>query len=253
MLLHSQIIGTGRPLIILHGFLGMGDNWRTLGNQFAKLGFQVHLIDARNHGRSFHSEYFRYKYMVCDLVHYCEHHKLEHIYVIGHSMGGKTAMFFAVNFPELLSKLVVVDVSPRAYPQHHQIILKGLSSLDFSKIKTRQSAENVLSKYIKDASVLQFLLKNLYWKSKDELALRIYLPALIKNIDEIGKALDVDTFYDGEVLFLKGENSDYIETSDVVLLKSHFPKSKIRTISNAGHWLHAENPSELYEYVKEFL
>jgi len=253
MLLHSQIIGAGRPLVILHGFLGMGDNWRTLGNQFAKLGFQVHLVDARNHGRSFHSEYFSYPLMVSDLVHYCEHHKLEHIYLLGHSMGGKTAMFFAVKFPELVSKLIIADVSPKAYPKHHQIILKGLSSLDFATIKTRQAAENALSKYIKDPPTLQFLLKNVYWKSKDELALRIYLPALIKNIDEIGKALAVNTTYEGEVLFLKGENSTYIETEDKPLLKSHFPRSIIRTVSNAGHWLHSENSSEFYDYVAEFV
>lgn len=253
MLLHSQIIGAGRPLVILHGFLGMGDNWRTLGNQFAQLGFQVHLVDARNHGRSFHSEYFSYPFMVSDLADYCGYHNLEQIFLLGHSMGGKTAMFFAVKFPELVSKLIIADVSPKAYPQHHQIILKGLSSLDFSKIKTRQAAQNVLSKYIKDLPTLQFLLKNVYWKSKDELALRIYLPALIKNIDEIGKALAANTTYGGEVLFLKGEHSEYIKTEDEQLLKSHFPRSIIRTVSNAGHWLHSENSSEFYEYVKEFL
>lgn len=253
MLLHSQIVGEGRPLVILHGFLGMGDNWRTLANKISELGFQVHLIDARNHGRSFHSDHFSYMYMVSDLVQYCEHYDLEKISIIGHSMGGKTAMLFSIYFPELISKLVVVDISPRSYPEHHQKILSGLSSLDFGEIKTRQEAEDVLSDHIKEKSIRQFLLKNLYWKTKGKLALRINLPVLIKNIREIGKSLPTNTTFEGEVLFLKGESSSYVEAADEKLIKIHFPGSKIAVVSRAGHWLHSENPSEFYDYLKEFL
>ncbi|MFT5079357.1 MAG: esterase, partial [Patiriisocius sp.] len=130
MLLHSKIIGTGKPLVILHGFLGSGDNWKTLGNKFAEDGFQVHLVDQRNHGKSFHSDDWSYEIMVADLKAYCDHFKLESIDLLGHSMGGKTAMAFAVAFPEMLHKLVIADIGPKAYPSHHQDILKALGSLD---------------------------------------------------------------------------------------------------------------------------
>lgn len=253
MLLHSQIIGEGKPLIILHGFLGMGDNWRTLANRISELGFQVHLVDARNHGRSFHSDEFSYEIMVEDLIDYCRHYDLDKMVLLGHSMGGKTAMNFAVKYPDMISKLVIVDISPREYPLHHQIILRGLESINLSIVKTRQDADEALARYIKEGSIRQFLLKNLYWKSKGQLALRMNLPALIRNIDEIGKPLPANAAFNGDVFFLKGERSNYIESADELLIKKHFPQSKITVISNAGHWLHAENPSEFYVYLKEFL
>ena len=135
MLLHSNIIGKGTPFVILHGFLGMSDNWKTLGMQFSEAHFQVHLLDQRNHGHSFHSEEFNYDVLVEDLKHYCEAHHLEKIILLGHSMGGKTAMLFATKYPNLVSKLIVVDISPRFYPVHHDGILNGLCALDFDKIK----------------------------------------------------------------------------------------------------------------------
>ncbi len=253
MLLHSKIIGEGNPFIILHGFLGMGDNWKTLGKRFSENDFQVHIVDQRNHGRSFHSKDFSYSHMVEDLKKYCDYHKLDQIVLLGHSMGGKTAMKFAGTYPKIVSKLIVADISPKAYPLHHQVILEALSALDFSFVKTRKVAEDVLSKYIKEVSMRQFLSKNLYWKYKDELALRINLPVLIENIEEVGRSLDKELVFKGDTLFLKGENSGYIETTDEILIKKHFPKAKIKTISKTGHWLHAENPLEFYSRVMEFL
>ena len=135
MILHSNIFGEGKPFIILHGFLGMGDNWKTLGRQFSELGFHIHLVDQRNHGRSFHSEDFDYDILAQDLKTYCETHNLEDIILLGHSMGGKTAMNFATKYPEYVNRLIVADISPRYYPVHHDAILEGLSSLDFSILK----------------------------------------------------------------------------------------------------------------------
>lgn len=162
-ILHSKIIGHGQPLLILHGFLGMGDNWKTLGNRFAE-EYQVHLIDQRNHGRSFHSDEFDYELMVEDLLNYIDHHHLENINLIGHSMGGKTAMLFAVNHPERVHKLIVADIGPKYYPSHHEQILNGLNAIDFTQQRSRNEIEEVLENYIPEMGIRQFLLKNVYRK-----------------------------------------------------------------------------------------
>lgn len=253
MILHSQILGSGKPFVILHGFLGMSDNWKTLGIRWSEAGYEVHLLDQRNHGRSFHSDEFSYEVMAEDLKKYCEEHNLKEIILLGHSMGGKVAMQFAVTYPKMVSKLIVADIGPKAYPPHHQDILKALSQLDFSKIKSRGEAEDILSEYIKDDGTKLFLLKNLYRKNKDELALRINLPVLSGKIEEVGVSLPESAVFRGDTLFLGGEKSGYIEPIDELLIKKHFPNAKIRTISKAGHWLHAENPDEFYDNVMNFL
>ncbi len=253
MKLHSQIYGSGTPFIILHGFLGMGDNWKTLGNRFAEVGYEVHLVDQRNHGRSFHDDVFTYAAMAADLKEYVAEHNLQHIILLGHSMGGKTAMEYATQYPEDVEALIVADIAPKNYPQHHQDILKALSMLDFSSITSRGDADKVLAGYIKEKGIRQFLLKNLYWKEKGVLALRMNLPVLTREVAAVGVALENDRSYEGKTLFLGGEHSGYIEPMDEVLIRKHFPKAKVVEISNAGHWLHAENPDEFYENVINFL
>lgn len=253
MVLHSQIIGNGIPFVILHGFLGSGDNWKTLGNKFAEAGYNIHLVDLRNHGHSFHSEEFDLMVMSKDILEYCEHYKLEKIILLGHSLGGKVAMEFAVQHAEKISKLVIVDISPKAYPLHHQEILLALEKLNFTKIKSRGEAETELSKTIKDEGTLLFLLKNLYWKSKGQLGLRLNLPVLKNKISEIGKPLRKRAIFNGETLFLRGENSDYILDSDKKIIQQNFSNAIIETLPKAGHWLHAENPAGFYEIVMDFL
>jgi len=252
-LLHSQIMGEGRPLIILHGFLGMGDNWKTLGKQFALEGFQVHLVDQRNHGRSLHANEFSYELMAKDLHEYIMHHSLEECSLLGHSMGGKTAMRYAVDHPQTLSHLIIADIGPKAYPQHHQDILKALGSLDFSELKTRGQADEFLSVYIKDMGTRLFLLKNLYWKEKGKLDLRINLPVLSQNIAEIGKELPIDAHFEGKALFIRGANSGYIEDMDMFSIRKQFPNAILQTVENAGHWLHADNPTQFFELTLSFL
>jgi pimeloyl-ACP methyl ester carboxylesterase len=143
-MLYSKIEGEGKPLLILHGFLGMSDNWKTLGTQFVSEGFQIHLLDLRNHGKSFQSDNFSYELMVEDVYAYCKAHDLEKISLLGHSMGGKTAMLFAVTHPEMVEKLIVADIGPKFYPQHHQTILAGLNAVDFSKKPSRNEVEDIL-------------------------------------------------------------------------------------------------------------
>lgn len=251
--LHSNIYGKGKPFIILHGFLGMSDNWKSLGIKFGDLGFEIHLVDQRNHGKSFHDDHFNYEYLVEDLNYYCHEHNLNDIILLGHSMGGKTAMLFTTTYPDLVSKLIVIDIAPRFYPRHHQDIIQGLLALDFSKIKSRIEAEDVLKKYVKHDPTRQFLLKNVYWKQKGELGLRINLPALVENIDEIGEALPSYLKFEGDTLFLKGDRSEYITDDDEKAIKLQFPNVQIQTIKNAGHWVHAENPEDFFKTVEKFI
>ncbi|WP_405573609.1 alpha/beta fold hydrolase [Winogradskyella sp. Asnod2-B02-A] len=253
MILYSNIIGEGKPFIILHGFLGMGDNWKTLAKQFSEENFEVHLVDQRNHGRSFHSNAFDYELMAQDLKTYCKTNNLEDIVLLGHSMGGKTAMLFATKYPELVSKLIVADISPRYYPIHHDAILEGLSSLDFSEIKTRGEADKALSHYVHEVGTRMFLLKNLYWVEKGQLGLRMNLEALKENVSEVGEALPIHAIFEKDTLFLRGDRSEYISEADEAIIHRHFPNSRIITISNAGHWLHAENPKEFYNAVMNFI
>lgn len=251
-ILHSQILGEGKPLLILHGYFGMSDNWRTLGNQFAE-DYEVHLIDQRNHGRSFHADEFNYEVLAEDLYNYIQHHQLENIFLIGHSMGGKTAMLFAVTYPELVDKLIVVDISPRAYEPHHNAILAGLNSVDFSKKNTRRLVDDQIKKYIPEMGVRQFLLKNVYWKEKGVLDYRFNLKSLTDNNPEVGKALPQNTKFTKPSLFLKGEKSGYITENESLIINAHFPNHKIIEIKKAGHWLHAENPIDFYNEVCVFL
>ncbi|MEQ3663409.1 MULTISPECIES: alpha/beta fold hydrolase [unclassified Olleya] len=252
MLLHSNIIGEGKPFVILHGFLGMSDNWKTLGNQFAE-HFQVHLVDQRNHGRSFHDDNFYYEALAEDLKHYFDANNIKDAILLGHSMGGKTAMLFATQYPKLVSKLIIADISPRFYPIHHDAILEGLNSLDLNVIKSRGQADKQLANYVSDSGTRQFLLKNLYWIEKGKLALRMNLDVLTENVSEVGEALPIHAKFEGDTLFLRGDKSEYIGNQDQAIIKNHFPEANIITISNAGHWLHAENPEDFYNAVTNFV
>lgn len=253
MRLHSNIIGEGKPLLILHGFLGMGNNWKTLGQDFSEAGYQVHLIDQRNHGRSPHSDSFSYDLLARDIKEYFDAHQLAPGVVLGHSMGGKTAMTAACLFPELVEKLVVVDIAPKYYAPHHQQILEGLNALNKTALSSRGQAEQLLSKYVDEAAVRMFLLKNLYWKTKHSLALRMNLDALIENVEALGKALPSNYSYSKPTLFVKGERSDYISNEDSSLIKRHFPNSETVNIPKAGHWVHAENKQVFFDSVMKFL
>ncbi|MDP5043989.1 MAG: alpha/beta fold hydrolase [Leeuwenhoekiella sp.] len=255
MILHSNISGEGKAFVILHGFLGMGDNWKTLAGQFADSVYEMHLVDQRNHGRSFHSTVFNYEALAEDLKAYCDDKGLTKIILLGHSMGGKTAMLFAMRYPELIDKLIIADIGPKEYPQHHQQILEGLQALSASSEarSSRGDADTFLEAYISDWGTRQFLLKNLYWQKDKMLALRVNLPVLINEIEAIGEALPTQTIYEGDTLFLKGMKSNYITEGDENLIHAHFPNAEIIGIKDAGHWLHAENPEDFYDVVLKFL
>jgi pimeloyl-ACP methyl ester carboxylesterase len=249
ILLHSQILGTGKPLLVLHGFLGMSDNWRTMGKQWAA-HLEVHLIDLRNHGRSFHSDTFSYADMAADLTAYCDHHQLQQVVVLGHSMGGKLAMHYATTNPKQVEKLIVADIAPKAYPPHHDHILEGLMDLHTHPPESRSDADQRLSQFVTNRGTRLFLLKNLY-RNPDGFALRLNTPVLQSLVGEVMVASDA--IYSGSTLFLAGEKSDYILPQDHAQIASQFPQAIIKTIPKAGHWLHAENPIAFAAEVADFL
>lgn len=253
MTLYSKIEGSGKPLLILHGFLGMSDNWKTLGAQYATLGYEVHMLDLRNHGRSFHSDFFNYDVMVQDILDYCREKNLQNIDIIGHSMGGKVAMLLAVENPDLIRKLIVGDIGPKYYPPHHQEILNGLNAVDFSQKPSRTEVDVIVAQHIPDFGTRQFLLKSLYWETSEQLAFRFNLAVFNREIENVGTTLPVNANFDKPTLFIRGGNSKYIKDEDFESIKSYFPFAVFETIPNAGHWLHAENPKLFFEITASFL
>ena len=246
--------GSGQPLLILHGLFGQSDNWNTLAKRFGDNGFEVYAIDQRNHGLSPHSDVFTYDAMADDIHEFIETHHLKNPILLGHSMGGKTAMFFALKYDGVLDKLIVADMSPRAYKPHHDAVLDALNAVDFSKINTRKEAEAVLSEHITDFGTKQFLLKNIYWEDNAAAKMnwRFNLAAITKNYKEILVAVP-DKTTNVNTLFIRGEKSDYITDRDVPEIEKRFTTFKIKTISNAGHWVHAEQPEGFYNDVIKFI
>lgn len=252
MKLHYKILGeTGKPIIILHGLFGTSDNWQTLGKEFSK-NHKVYLVDARNHGLSPHDDEMSYVAMANDLKELIELEKIEKPIVIGHSMGGKIAMYFAQLYPELLDKLIVVDIGTKKYPPHHQQIFDALLSVDLNMINTRKQAEEIVSKHYSDKTMIQFLLKNLYWIEEGKLAWRMNLPVIIREIDNILVAVPQKNC-NVSTLFIRGEKSNYILDDDWKGIQEIFTNSKLETIENTGHWVHAEAPMEFSNLVKRII
>ena len=251
-ILHSKILGEGKPLIILHGLFGMLDNWQALAKEFACF-FETHIVDLRNHGRSFHATQHNYEVMTEDLLSYLNAYNLDEVSLIGHSMGGKAAMNFACMYPDRVEKLVVVDISPKYYPPHHQEILSGLKAVDRSNLTSRKDADQILSQYFSESAMRQFLLKNLYWRSSTELTFKFNLKVLSDQIENVGQALYTNALFDRPTLFIAGQSSNYIKETDVELIESHFPDFKIVEIPKSGHWVHAENPDQFFDKVSRFL
>ena len=257
MKLHYRVLGDEaggahkKPLFILHGLFGSSDNWQTLAKKLADQ-YVVYLVDQRNHGHSPHAEDFNYDLMAADFYTLVTDLNLSKVNVIGHSMGGKTVINFANKHPELIDKMIVVDISQKQYPMHHEQILEGLNAINLSEIKTRGNADKVLAKYVPELSVRQFLLKNLYWVEKGQLGWRINIPVLSREIHQIIAEIKIDTIA-VDTLFIRGGRSNYILESDYAEIKEKFTHSEIYSIEESGHWIHAEAPAEFYRVVTNFL
>lgn len=253
MKLFYRKFGQGQPLIILHGLFGQSDNWNSLAKQFSEQGFEVYIVDQRNHGLSPHSDEWNYKVMSEDIFELIDDLKLQNVILLGHSMGGKTVMQFALDHENMLDKLIVADIAPKYYPLHHQLVLQALEAVDFKTVKTRREAEDILNSYITDFGTKQFLLKNIYWKENGELAWRFNLDVIIKKIENIGEATPNENSCNTPTLFIRGEKSNYILNEDLDMIHEIFPRSILETISDAGHWVHAEKPKAFFECVIDFI
>lgn len=251
MKLFSQVYGEGAPLIIMHGVFGMSDNWATLGKMWSG-HFEVHLLDMRNHGRSPHADAFSYELMAEDIHQYIQDNSLDKCNIIGHSMGGKVAMLFAVLNPPLVERLVVADIAPKAYSPHHQEVVEALQALNLGAISNRSDAMEKFGPKL-DQATKQFLLKSLYRKDKNEFAWRFNVEALCREVQKKGEDFPPNAIFQGKTLFIRGGDSPYVKDKDWDKIEQHFPMASLETIAGAGHWLHAQKPQAFFEAVNDFL
>ncbi len=253
MVLNYKKFGTGFPVIILHGLLGSLDNWQGIAKKLAEK-FEVYIIDQRNHGKSPHSDEFNYNLLSNDLLEFFTQQNIAKAYLIGHSMGGKAVMTFALQHPGKVEKLVVVDAAPVSYPDHHSKIFNALFEADVAHATSREQVQDLLRERLKDETTVQFLLKGL---ARDEagthFSWKFNVDSLWKNYKYIAGPLPVSGAYNGKALFVKGELSDYINKNNYPAINVLYPNNELTEVKGAGHWVHADKPAEFIKEVERFL
>jgi pimeloyl-ACP methyl ester carboxylesterase len=253
--LNFKKFGEGFPVIILHGLLGSLDNWQTIAKKLAEKTFTVYIIDQRNHGKSPHSDEFDYSILSADLAEFYEQEQIKKAHLIGHSMGGKVAMEFALEHPGKVEKLVVADVAPVAYDDRHSDVFAALFAADAAHAGSREQVENVLrQKLDNDETTVQFLLKGLTRTEAPATGFewKFDLEALHKNYSKIAAGVSAEKPFTGKTLFIKGEKSSYINSENYSSIDKLFPNNELAEIKDAGHWVHAEKPAEFLQVVEGF-
>ncbi len=251
MKLHFERLGDGPPLVLLHGLLGSGDNWMGLAKMWAP-DFTILVPDLRNHGRSLHAEAAGFAAMAADVSELIDAEGLSQVTVLGHSLGGKVAMQLAWDSPDLVSRLIVVDIAPKAYPPAHQALLEALLVVDLSRFTTRGEVDAVLAGSIPEPAIRQWLLKNLGRDAAGVLSWKPNLPVLHRCLAELSGGFAELRQYDGPTLFVAGGRSRYILPEDKSSIQERFPQARLEVIPEAGHWVHAEAPGKLVELVRQF-
>ncbi len=240
-------------LILLHGLLGSSANWHGIAR---KLEANHHLIvpDLRNHGRSSHSEDVGYPSLAWDVADLIDEHGLDSVVLIGHSMGGKVAMWLALEQPEKVAKLVVVDIAPVAYPNRFDTIYAGLLAIDLNNLKQREEADAALAGYLDSVSLRQYLLQNLQQRN-GEWSWRVNLDALLSGMERILSFPETSpgAQYLGAPLFIHGNESDYVLAEHSQSISRYFPYMRLRTVPGAGHWVYAEQPDAFITALTGFL
>lgn len=252
MNLNYKSFGQGPPLVILHGLFGTLDNWQTLAKRWAEF-YTVILVDLRNHGRSPKVDHINYPAMAEDLHQFLEQQWIYKTHLLGHSMGGKTAMQFALQYPDYLDRLVVVDMGIRGYPGGHEVIFEALLSLDLATLTDRKVAEAQLAERIEERGIRQFLLKNLSRTKAGGFEWKMNLPVLHQDYAQILAPIDGPEPYAAPSLFVRGGQSNYVPDADWPQIQTLFPAAQLKTVPEAGHWVHAEAPEALFGIVNDFL
>lgn len=255
----------GPKLVILHGLYGASDNWVSIARQLEK-DYHVYLLDQRNHGQSPHSDIHDYESMASDLLEFLDDKEIDKAHVIGHSMGGKTAMRFALAHPERIQKLVILDIAPKSYASfsnyaqitnNHEQIIKSLSSIKLEGISSRKAIDEQLSVHLPDAGLRHFLLKNIERSKNGQYRWRLNLPVIRQTLERIMDGfsnLDPDdTRVNIPSIFIRGEQSGYVMDEDTLIMRKFFKDAELVTIPKAGHWLHAEQPELLIKTLAYFL
>lgn len=255
MELNYKSFGSGDPLIILHGLFGMLDNWQIIARQFSKT-HEVFIIDLRNHGKSPHSDDFNYLLMARDIYEFIEEQNLFMINILGHSMGGKVAMQFAALYPGMVDKLIVADIFPKKYTQkriEHELIFNAIQIINNAHFNSRKSAEDLIHITIKDKRVSMFLAKNLTYNDIGEVVWKFNANSIIANYNAILDNIRIVKPILNKTLFIKANESDYIDETEYFENYHNFPNSNLEIINDAGHWLHVDQPSEFINKVAGFL
>ena len=251
MKLYHRELGQGQPIILLHGIFGSSDNWLTQARMLSS-NYRTYALDLRNHGQSPHDDVFDYPSMAEDILEFIDSNHVKDPVLIGHSMGGKVAMNFAVSHPEKLQKLIVVDIAPKPYNMKHYVILDGLKAIPINEITTRNEADSVLAGYVEEADVRQFLLKNLQRKPEGGFKWKLNLDVIAANINNIGLDLQVAGKFEKPTMFVKGARSKYVKETDLDRIQEVFPAAEMETL-DTGHWVPAEKPKEFVELVVGWL
>lgn len=252
-LLHYQVLdaasgASGTPLLLIHGLFGSADNWGSIARHFAQHG-PVISVDLRNHGRSPHHASQTYAEMAADVLAVCDHLQLAQVHMLGHSLGGKVAMQFAMQFPHRVDKLIVVDMAMRAYADVHTPLIDAMLAVDLRQCASRSEVDKVLAPAIPNLMVRQFLLTNLH-KVDGQLQWRLNLAALKGNYQQL--QAPISAHFDRASLFIRGEHSDYVGEPDVAEIRQHFPQGHFVSLPT-GHWVHAEQPQLFIQAVDAFL
>ncbi len=251
MILHTHITGSGQPLVLLHGLFGSYENLAGIARALTDQ-WQIISIDLPNHGLSAHSEHMDYTSMVADLAETLDSLQIKHCALLGHSLGGKLAMAFALAYPKRVSQLIVADIAPVNYQRSHQAVFSGLTAVNLAAISSRSDADKQLAEHITEPGVRQFLLKSLE-KTDSRFRWKFNLAALEQCYNTLLSAPTDDGSYAGPVLFIKGADSDYILPEHRPEIMRYFPAAQAKIINGTGHWLHAEKPAAFAKLVRDFL